>query len=208
MPAIMPAILPRPAPTRTASRNPHMTVLFMSDQTRVPDWRGALLGGRASGLILRDYDAPDRAAMAHEMRAFCRRHGLSFAVAGDARLAQACGARFHCPSYLLGLPAQRLGRARADDSAAVHHARDMLVARRAGFQNILIAPAFATRSHPGASGLGVLRMQQLARQARALGLRPLALGGMDAAHWQRLTGTGPSLFAGYAAIDAFATARG
>jgi thiamine-phosphate pyrophosphorylase len=182
---------------------PHHMRLFLSDRGRVPDWRTAILRGRASGLILRDYDAADRAAMANDMRRFCRAYGVSFAIAGDARLAQACGAGFHCPSYMLARPAARLGRANNTDTAAVHNEPELLAAARAGFKSVLISPAFPTASHKNAPALGVLRMQQLARKARALGLAPLALGGMGARNWRRLQGIGEPVFAGYAAIDAF-----
>lgn len=184
----------------------HRQKVFFSDRHRAPDWRAALRrGGPDCGLILRDYDAPDRAALAEDMRLACRAEKRFFAIAGDRKLARHMGAAFHCPSYLLRRPLRHglLDPLGPHDSAAVHNEREIIAAAHAGFHRVFISPIFQTRSHIGQSGLGPLRARRLACHARALGLMPLALGGLDANRLKRLNGATP-VFYGLGAIDAFA----
>lgn len=186
---------------------PYQTVFF-SDRLRAPDWRAALLkAGPDCGLILRDYDAADRAAMAEDMRALCQKQGRFFAIAGDCKLARRLGAAFHCPSYLLRRPlrhgALRITDLRMTDTAATHNRAEILAAAQAGFRRVFISPVFATGSHIGQAGLGSVQARDLARHAIALGLAPLALGGVDAARLKRLNGAAP-VFYGFGAIDALA----
>lgn len=188
-------------------------VLF-SDRHRCPDWQTALAHAPSGcGLILRDYDAPDRAALAAPMADFCRREGRFFAIAGDRRLAGLLGTAFHCPSYLLrhplrraptGQPSRKAGRAVGRfDTAAVHTPCDLRRAAMAGFQWVFISPVFATNSHQGGRPLTPLRARVLAQAARHMHLTPLALGGMTPTRLRRLNGTG-QLWHGFGAIDAFA----
>ncbi len=177
--------------------------MFLSDRLRCPDWRAALhRAGPGCGLVLRDYDAPARAQMAAEMAGFCAAQGRFFAIAGDRRLAQKHGAALHCPSYLVPRAVLR-GAVGGRDTAAVHNACQLRQAAKAGFKTVLISPVFASNSHPGGRGLGVVRARALALTARQLGLSPLALGGLSHAALARLNGTAP-IFDGFAAIDAFA----
>jgi thiamine-phosphate pyrophosphorylase len=188
-------------------------LLFLfSDRHRCADWRAGLhRAGPHCGLILRDYDAPSRATMAAEMAAFCASENRSFSVAGTLDLAQGHYAGFHCPSYLLRRPLKFGLKDSAIDksisSAAVHNLAELYAAKKAGIKRVFISPVFATNSHIGARGLGVIRAQNLARAAQNMGLVPLALGGMDAQKLRRLNGA-QGLFAGLGAIDAFAKPLG
>ena len=166
------------------------------------DWRTTISAHPAHvGLLLRDYEASGRRSLAADMAALCRRQKRAFSIAGDARLATKYGARFHCPSYLIGRPAARCGRAGPDDSAAIHDETELIAAAKAGFGTVFISPVFATNTHPGAFTLGPLRALALLRKANDLGLKAYALGGMDAAHYRRLGG--PEACHGWAAISAF-----
>lgn len=178
--------------------------IMLSDARNLPDWRNRLAqAAKPSRVILRDYDHPDRPALAADMAAICRRHSIGFSVAGDARLARKHRAGFHCPGHMIAR--LRHGhRPSDDDTAAAHNLRELTAAKRAGFRAVLISPVFPTASHPTARPLGTVRAAALALQAQHLGLRPLALGGMDARRWQRLAGTA---FAGFAAISAFSATR-
>ncbi len=184
-----------------------MRHLMLSDRHKCPDWRAALdatLSTGNTGLVLRDYDAPNRAGLAAAMAAYCAERQIYFAIAGDIRLAHAHGAAFHCPSYLLARPAARLAPPAPDDSAAVHNGAEILAAARGGFSTVFLSPIFTTSSHPHARPLGILAAQRLARTARRLNLRVIALGGMDARKLHRLDPNG-AVFDGFAAIDAFAS---
>ncbi len=62
-------------------------------------------------------------------------------------------------------------------SAPVHSVQERLAAERGGADLLFVSPIFATRSHPGAGGLGRVRFGLMIRGAK----RPvIALGGMDA----------------------------
>ena len=60
---------------------------------------------------------------------------------------------------------------------------------------LFVSPVFATRSHPGALVLGA---REARRIVRGLPVVVIALGGMNAQRFQRMTG-----FDGWAAIDAW-----
>jgi thiamine-phosphate pyrophosphorylase len=154
---------------------------------------------RGAGVIFRHYDVPGRARLARSWRALAKAQNLVFLVAGDPRLAAAINADgFHAPEALI----HRTATARrlmpwAIVTAAAHGPPGLVAAAQAGADAVLVSPVFATRSHPGAQPLGVVRFAAL---AQAAGLPVIALGGMNAATFPRLAGT-PAI--GFAAIDAF-----
>ncbi len=155
-----------------------------------------------SAVILRDYGHPDRARLARDLAALCRRRNLMLLIAGDACLAARVGADgLHLPEALAHRArAWRRRRPAWLITAAAHSLPALWRARRAGVDAALVGPVFATASHPGARPLGPLRFARLAR------LSPLpvyALGGIDATTARRLKGTGAQ---GFAAIGAFAGA--
>ncbi|TCP36149.1 thiamine-phosphate pyrophosphorylase [Rhodothalassium salexigens DSM 2132] len=148
-------------------------------------------------VILRDYDRLDRAAWARTVAARCRRRRLVLLVAGDARLALRVGAAgVHLPQGLARLGG--VARLPLLISAAAHDAAAIRRAMRIGADAVLVSPVFATRSHPGAPGLGPHRLARLlARHRGARGVALVALGGISAATVRRL----PPGVDGIAAID-------
>ncbi len=179
--------------------------IMMSDVARFPDWRRHISAmARGNGVILRDYDHPQRALLAAEMAKLCRQQGRGFWVAGDAALARRLSVGFHCPSYLLPRQPQFTAAPHLPATAAVHNMRQIQQAAQAGFQLLLLSPAFETSSHVGASAWGPVRFIQLARSAEKYGLQIYALGGMNDKNWRRLAG-GHDVISAYAAISAFQT---
>lgn len=83
-----------------------------------------------------------------------------------------------------------------------HDRREAIAGQRAGAALLFVSPVFPTRSHPGAPALGSVRA---ARVARGLGVRVIALGGMEARRWRRVRALG---FYGWAGIDAWASGPG
>lgn len=67
--------------------------------------------------------------------------------------------------------------------ATAHDLREIGDANRLRADAIMLSPAFATRSHPGAVSLGPLRFRMLAAQAQ---MPVIALGGMDQRKADRL----------------------
>jgi thiamine-phosphate pyrophosphorylase len=102
-----------------------------------------------------------------------------------------------CP--LIMRQARRLGLRL---SMPVHDGGEARRARRAGADVAFVSPLHATRSHPGAPGLGRKAWLRLARLA---GGRAVALGGMTLprARALRLTAASSGIAPGWAAIDAW-----
>lgn len=145
---------------------------------------------RGSGIVLRHYDAADRAAVARRAAKLAWRYGHMLVVAGDARLARAVGAAgVHMPDG---------GRPVRDVITAASHDRAGLVrARRAGASLVFLSPVFPTRSHTGAETLGTLRFGLMVRRT---GIAVAALGGMNAKRYARMQALGAQA---WGAIDAW-----
>jgi thiamine-phosphate pyrophosphorylase len=152
-------------------------------------WRAVERMPRGSGVIFRHYTAPDRRALFVQLKAVCRRRRLLLLLGGSPRQAtawRADGAHGHSPHVRAARPLLR--------TTAAHDARDLA---RAKAHAVLLSPVFATRSHPGAPGLGPHRFATLARRSP---VPVIALGGMNARRFRRLAPLGAY---GWAGIDAF-----
>jgi len=173
-------------------------LILMTDQARLPDPVPAARSlPRGSAVILRHTNSEPRAALAHSLSDIARDRGLLLIVAGDARLAADIGAHgLHLPEARAREAAHwRALRPSWIITAAAHSARALAVARRAGADAALLAPVFATPSHPGREPLGALQVRLLAARA---GLPVYALGGVNASTIARLRG---AILAGIAAIE-------
>ena len=144
-----------------------------------------------SGVIVRHHrlDRKERRALFDRIRKIARKRRLLLLLAGppaQARAWRADGSHGRGP-----VEGRRL------HSAPAHDLAEIRAAERSGADLILLSPAFATQSHPGAPPLGVVRFGLLARHAR---IPILALGGMSARNARRLHPLG---IHGWAAIDAW-----
>lgn len=142
---------------------------------------------RGAGVILRH----DLDALAARVRAVARRRGLLFVVAGHPRDAR----RLRADGVHLG--SKRTKRTATLTTASAHDRRELVAARRAGAALVFVSPVFATRSHPSAAALGVVRLGLLIRGS---GVAVAALGGMDARRFHKARAVGAC---GWGAIDAW-----
>jgi thiamine-phosphate pyrophosphorylase len=174
-------------------------LILMTDQVRVSDpLAAARVLPRGSAVILRHTDTKTRATLGHALIELARNRGLMLLVAGDAPLAAEIGA------HGLHLPEARAREAahwRALNpswtiTAAAHSERALAAARIAGVDAVLLAPVFATSSHPERQPLGPLRARLIAARAD---LPVYALGGINAETVARLAHAN---FVGVAAIEA------
>ncbi|BCA63301.1 hypothetical protein HMP09_2535 [Sphingomonas sp. HMP9] len=78
-----------------------------------------------------------------------------------------------------------------------HCRGEALAGQRAGADALFVSPVYATRSHEDAAGSGPARSMRI---ARGLGVKVVALGGMNEVRWRRIRRFG---FHGWAAIDAW-----
>jgi thiamine-phosphate pyrophosphorylase len=177
---------------------------LLSDAERLPDPRAAIAGlPRGSGVILRHPDPAARRRMAEAVRPICRARGLLCLVAQDWRLAAAVGADgLHLPERQARMGAaagallwRRTRRALLTVSA--HGRGALLRGARLRPDAFLLAPAFATASHPDATPLGPIRVAAAVRGT----LTPvIALGGLTPLTAKRLAHSG---IGGLAAVGAF-----
>lgn len=175
----------RPAP-------PLPALIMMTDRRRQGDPQAAIARlPPGAAVILRDYDAPDRPALARRLARLCRARRLVFLVAGDWRLALAVAAQgLHLPEGLARHGRRHWRQARRRRflvTQAAHSAAALALARRLGADAAILSPVFATRSHPDARPLGVVRFARLVRTA---GCPVYALGGIDPVAGRRLGGSG------------------
>ena len=156
---------------------------LLASAARLPKGRG--------GILFRHYRTGprERRALFDRVARVARRRRLVLLLAGSARLAAAWGADgWHGPR------AARAARSMLH-SMAVHDARELRGAERAGADLIFLSPLFATRSHPGGRVLGRVGFAALAHRAS---VPVVALGGVCAGHRRILKGLGAL---GWAAID-------
>lgn len=135
---------------------------------------------------MRHRDARAREALARTLRGLCAARGVRLLIADDAKLALRVRADgVHVPErHLARIAGLKARHPRWFVSASAHGAR-AIATTRAGADAVLIAPVFATASHPGRRALGALRAAMLASEAR---IPAYALGGIDTTSVQRVSG--------------------
>ncbi len=173
-------------------------LILMTDDARLPDpLAAARLLPKGSAIILRHRDAAVREILAQALKAIARRRGLVLLIAGDGMLAARIRADgLHLPeARMKELAHWRAARPSWLITVAVHSERALLRAGLAHADAALLAPVFASRSHPDRPGIGPLRTRSIALRARV----PIyAMGGIGAANAARLGG---ARLAGIAAIE-------
>ena len=128
---------------------------------------------RGSGLIYRHYHLPDgeRIARFHQLARIARAREMVVILADSALTAAEWGA-----DGIYGSPRALYPQRDMLRLATAHDLREIGDANRLGADAVLLSPAFATRSHPDAQGLGPARFRLLAAHSR---IPVIALGGMD-----------------------------
>lgn len=152
-------------------------LVLMTDSHRLPDPEAAIEQLPAGSIvILRDYEAPNRLALATSLRQVSRKAGCWFLVAGDAALARTVKADgIHLPEHMLRHKPLNL-RGFSLVSAACHNRGALRRASILGVGLAIVSPVFPTESHPGASTLGIHRLSRL---ISGQGIAVAALGGIS-----------------------------
>jgi thiamine-phosphate pyrophosphorylase len=165
-------------------------LLLMTDDRLSVDWVAAVRAlPVGSGVIVRHRDARLREALAMQLQLACRARRVVLLVADDVALAVRCGADgAHVPqaqaARIAGVK-QRQPRWLVTTSA--HDEAAVVRAGRLGADAVLVSPVFATSSHAGAAGLGVVRFAALASRSE---VPVLALGGLTLESVTRLHAPG------------------
>lgn len=178
-------------------------VILMTDEHRLSDPLAA--AGRlptGAAIMARHTNTAARRALVERLLPVCRAQGLRLIVADDFALAREVGAfGLHLPERQAASDgALRLRRRWQGPmlSVAAHSPKALRRAAAIGADAALVAPVFATRSHPGTPAIGLARFLAWCRTAD---VPVYALGGMTSATAGRLQG--PSIV-GIAAIGGFA----
>ena len=137
---------------------------------------------RGSGFVYRHYHLPpdERVARWFALLRVARARGHVAVLADSAQTAREWGA-----DGIYGAPRALCPTRRLLTLATAHSLREVGLANRARVDAVLLSPAFATRSHPGAAALGPLRFRLLARYTR---MPVIALGGVTPHRALRLGG--------------------
>jgi thiamine-phosphate pyrophosphorylase len=176
-------------------------LILMTDDARDVDWGTAARALPAgSAVVVRHREARARENLARRLRSICAARRVKLLIASDACLAQRVRADgVHVPEK----EAARVAPLKARHpqwliTASAHGVKAVASARHA--DAVLIAPAFATASHPGREALGALRIAALAAEAR---VGTYALGGVDARSIGRLSAarlSGVALIGGWTVL--------
>ena len=150
-----------------------------TDRDRLPDPRAVLLGlpKGLCGVVLRAGLGLE-AGVAADVARICRQRRFALVVAGDPGLAFHRRAGRH-----MSRGAQRRAYATGLVTASAHGVGELVRATRLQAVAAFVSPVFATASHPGVAGLGVVRWAAMARCHTS---PVLALGGVTAATVRRL----------------------
>ncbi len=152
-------------------------------------------------LVLRHYELSPlkRLNLAQALRQATKTAGVRFLIAGDDRLVSEVRADgLHLPSWLTKHGGVRTaGKPGWLVTAAAHNEIELRRAIAVGADAVMLSPVFPTRSHPGAPGLGVIRVAQL---AAVTSIPAYALGGMTPQSMHRLRGI--RQLAGWASVSA------
>jgi thiamine-phosphate pyrophosphorylase len=180
-------------------------LILLTDDERLPDPAPAIRALPPGSLVvLRSRDRARRIALVAWLASVFRERRLRWIIAGDALLAAKSGADgVHFPEHEIALAARwRVRRPQWLITCAAHSLRASARASRAGADAILLAPVFATASHPVRAHLGNMRTRLIAKAAP---LPVYALGGLDSLTARRLAG---AQLAGLAAIGGLSGSAG
>ena len=173
-----------------AKNQPFPKLWLLSDARNDAALEGALRRlPRSSGFVFRHYHLPPEARIARycELERLARARGHTVILADSTYTAREWGADGAYGAPLSLRPSADLLRI-----ATAHNMAEIAQANRIGADAVMLSPAFATRSHPGAPSLGPMRFRMLARCAQ---MPVIALGGMTRQTANRLN------WPNWAAID-------
>lgn len=158
-------------------------VWLFTDEKRLPDPRPVVanLPKGLCGVVFRHDGDPKRLEIGRDLARLCKLRRNVMVVAGDGKLAH----RLRAGMHLRGGRGNDLALAVAGvpTTSSAHSRADAVRARRGGAGVIFISPLFETRSHPGATPLGVLRALLLSSNVNAT---RLTLGGIHAPNVRRI----------------------
>ena len=177
---------------RTACSRPPSTLpslWFMTDRKKLTNPTSVALSlPKGAGVVLRDYDMPDRFVLAQKLSKICKERGLIFLVGKDLDLAFKVSANgVHFPEYFLNNLKPSVVSPNWLFTFASHGISSLKKGVILGADAAFLSPAFPTSTHPDRPHLGPLG---LARLANSVDIPIIALGGITSDIACNLRGTG------------------
>jgi thiamine-phosphate pyrophosphorylase len=178
-------------PHRHPKRRAQIPTFWLMTDERMGDSLFAAIEAlpRGAGIVFRHHatNLGERRALFELVARAARRKQLVLIRAGTERLGRG-EAGVHGNSRMVGFGLR---------TWPAHSRAEAIAGKRAGADILFVSPVYPTRSHPGTRRLGPLRAVGI---GQGLGLKLIALGGMDSTRFARVHGLG---FHGWAAIDAW-----
>ncbi len=171
---------------------------FMTDCILLPHWRVILNNlPEKTGVILRDYNTPNREQLAYEMADLCQKKNLIFLIGADPSLAYKLDAGLHMPENLAFHLVRKSIKPRKLVTQSAHNILGLRKALNYKVNAAFLSPIYDTPSHPH---IPPIKIQRLSALSHKTNLPIFALGGMDESRFKRLKYTG---IYGYAGIRDF-----
>lgn len=177
-------------------------LIFITDQSAQP-CPEEIITKMPSGsmVILRDYDVENRAELGRALAYVCKARNIKFIVAGDFALSLMLEADgIHFAEFKMS-EAELIRKEKPDYfiTAAVHNEEAIKNAIRLDIDALLLAPIFATKSHPETfdDQDKVVGPEQLKKMCHKYRIPIYALGGINSETIMKIKDTGA---AGIAAI--------
>lgn len=158
------------------AKKPLPKFLFLSDDQRIKNPAQVIKGlGPNCGVILRDYNNPNRTALIKTVIKQAKQQQLSLFIANSGDNVVRGAHNQHWPNT--GRGGQRRHARHQIVTTSAHNLGDLGRANRLGVDAVLISPVFTTKSHPDKKPLNIHRFARFARLAK---MPVYALGGISA----------------------------
>lgn len=163
---------------------------FFTDRFRNPDPYIILNQlPKNSGVVLRDYDLPNRVVLAKNIAEICKKRSLTYIIGADAKLALEVGASgVHIPEFRnINLPYLKPNKKEWIVTSSVHNLGSLRKVKSRAVDLIFISPVFETKSHPNQNTLGTAYISRLVNRFSVFSI---ALGGINQHNVKLLNGSG------------------
>ncbi|MAI06079.1 MAG: hypothetical protein CBC47_02940 [Alphaproteobacteria bacterium TMED87] len=166
-------------------------ILFTDDENIISPVALAKIIPINWGILMRNYNVPDRKELICEAAKICKTRGIFFIIANDLSLALSLNASgLHLSEYYSSnkvLSPVFLHSKRLHITTSAHSFYKFTLARRYKFDAVFLSPILKTQTHPEQNGLGIYRFIALCKKNP---VKTFALGGVRLNNYNRLINLG------------------
>ena len=143
------------------------------------------------GILIRNYEAPNREELICSAARVCKQRGIFFIIANDLKLALSLKASgLHLSEYYFSkntLSTIFIHSSKLQITTSAHTFHKITQAHQYKFDAIFLSPIFKTKSYPKQNGLGIHRFIALSKKTP---INTLALGGANLNNYNRINNFG------------------